>query len=415
MSVTAPPGQAGAPPSGRPGTGLAHSAPDSAAGRDIWRAWRVPLAIVVLILIGGTAAGLLQPAGGGDGYLDPAAAGPAGSRALASILTRLGHQVVRTSTVAGATADLGAAAGPTGTLIVTSPGRLTGRQLSTLSGRFAFLVIVSPGGTALSALAPGIGPGAEVTGSSVPPGCSLPAAQLAGGAQLAGPGYRVLPGGPAASLCYQAGGGAALVQFAAARTVVTILGTGTPLQNGHLSQDGNAALALNLAGRTSRIVWLVPSLSAVAAGQPRPLTSLLPLGADLVLVQLAVVVLLTALWRARRLGPVIAEKLPVVVRASETVEGHGRLYQSHRARGRAAAALRGAVLSRLVPVTGLAGGARPAAVCAAIASRTGRQGNPAISADRIESLLYGPAPITDAALTGLADDLDALEREVRAQ
>jgi hypothetical protein len=413
--AVAPGGQAGPPPAGRPEEGFPASAPASPAVSQIWRAWRVPLAIIALILLGGTVVGLVQPAGGGNGYLDPASTGPAGSRALAGLLASLGHQVIRTTTVAGATAASGAAATADATLIVTSPGRLSPAQLRSLSGRFSFLLIIAPDDAALAALAPGIGLAGDIPGRSVQPGCGLTAARLAGSAQLAGPGYQVLPGGPAAVLCYRAGEIASLVRFPAAGRVITILGTGAPLQNGHLSQDGNAALSLNLLGGTSRIVWLVPSPSAVAAGQPRSLTSLLPLGADLVLAQLGVVVLLTALWRARRLGPVIAERLPVVVRAAETVEGHGRLYQSRRARDRAAAALRGAVLGRLIPAAGLAAGASPAAVAAALAARTGRPGRPAMTADRIEPLLFGPPPASDAALTALADDLDALEREVRAQ
>ena len=52
--------------------------------------------------------------------------------------------------------------------------------------------------------------------------------------------------------------------------------------------------------------------------------------------QLWLVVVLVALWKGRRLGPLVAEQLPVVVRASETVEGRGRLYRSRRARDRAA-------------------------------------------------------------------------------
>jgi hypothetical protein len=35
------------------------------------------------------------------------------------------------------------------------------------------------------------------------------------------------------------------------------------------------------------------------------------------------------------------------------------------------------------------------------------------AATRTEAMLFGPAPGDDAALVALADDLDALEREVR--
>ena len=102
-------------------------------------------------------------------------------------------------------------------------------------------------------------------------------------------------------------------------------------------------------------MWLVPAIPPTArpAGTPRSFASLVPLAAYLVLAQLGVALALTALWRARRLGPLVTERLPVVVRASETVEGHARLYQSRRARDRVAAALRAAAAGRLLPGAGL--------------------------------------------------------------
>ena len=119
--------------------------------------------------------------------------------------------------------------------------------------------------------------------------------------------------------------------------------------------------------------------------------------------------LLTALWRARRLGPLVTEPLPVVVRASETTEGHARLYQASRSRDKAADALRTAVAARLTRALGLP--AEPAAdvLTAEIAART------SLSQDQARQLVFGPAPATDADLVALADDLDAMEREVRAQ
>ena len=88
---------------------------------------------------------------------------------------------------------------------------------------------------------------------------------------------------------------------------------------------------------------------------PRPASifDLIPENVTWIVWQLWLVVLLVALWKGRRVGPLVAEELPVVVRASETVEGRGRLYRSRRARDRAAEALRTATLQRLVPRLGL--------------------------------------------------------------
>ena len=83
------------------------------------------------------------------------------------------------------------------------------------------------------------------------------------------------------------------------------------------------------------------------------LSDLVPAQRQWIVVQLCLVVLLLALWKGRRLGPLVAEQLPVVVRASETVEGRGRLYRSRRAGDRAADALRTATLQRMMPRLGL--------------------------------------------------------------
>src|SRR5262249_9187455 len=107
-----------------------------------------------------------------------------------------------------------------------------------------------------------------------------------------------------------------------------------------------------------------------------------------------------------RFGPLVFEPLPVVVRASETAEGHGRLYRSRRARGRAATALRAASVARITSRTGLPQTASPEAVCRELARRTGR------GEGQIHAMLFGSAPRDDAAPVKLARDLDALEGEV---
>ncbi len=101
----------------------------------------------------------------------------------------------------------------------------------------------------------------------------------------------------------------------------------------------------------------------------------------------------------------------MVVRASETTEGRARLYRRAKARGRAAEALRRAAAHRLAPALGVplrSGAPDPDALCAAAADRLPDQ-----PAGDVRALLYGPPPTDDAALLRLADDLDALERQVR--
>ncbi|MCZ9344899.1 DUF4350 domain-containing protein, partial [Streptomyces sp. TRM76130] len=82
------------------------------------------------------------------------------------------------------------------------------------------------------------------------------------------------------------------------------------------------------------LVWYLPSLSDTTAPDDgeRGLFDLLPAGWLWGALQLFLAAAVAALWRARRLGPLVPEELPVAVRASETVEGRARLYRKVNAR-----------------------------------------------------------------------------------
>jgi hypothetical protein len=415
---------AGAAP-GRAGTGRAGTGgqrPVSPTARDLWRRWRVPLALAAVIVLGGIVIALLQPGAAITGYLDPSGTDAVGAHAIADLLSDRGYSVTRETTPAAAESAARAPGRGGVTLVVTSPTLLTAGQLDGLARVQADLVLIGPGRAALAALAPRVGLVGPAPVLILAPGCGLNAARLAGTADMGGaqlnlqqpgtpgtPGrHRAAPARPA--LCYPTGGHPSLVRYITAGRVITVLGTGNALTNGSLAHLGNAALALNLLGSNSRIVWLVPS-AGPGAGLPssgqQSVLSLVPLPAYLVAIQLGIAAVLTALWRARRLGPLVPEPLPVVVRASETVEGHAGLYRSRRARGRAADALRAAMLARTLPALGLAPDAGPGELVAAFSARSGS------GQARIEAMLFGPAPGDDAALVALADDLDALESEVR--
>jgi uncharacterized protein DUF4350 len=416
-TVTGParPGPGGA--AGLGGAAAPRGGPGAAGG---WRRWRAPAVLVALILLGGALIALIQAGAPVAGPLDPNDTGPQGTHALAALLVHRGQTVSRATTAADAT---GQARGGGATLVVTNPGLLSQRQLATLARVRANLLLVAPGRTALIVLAPEVRVAGQAPVFSTAPGCGLPAAALAGPAYLGGqelsaalPGAwrcypaRALPdagGGQAAAAGASTGGYYSLIRYTAAGRVITVLGTGTAFTNAYLASDGNAALALNLLSGTPRVVWLTPSPAAVAApAGPRSLTSLVPRPAYLVAAELGVALLLTVAWRMRRFGPLVAEPLPVAVRASETVEGHARLYRARRARDRAAAALRAATLARITARVGLPRAASPEAVCHELAARTGRD------PDEISGILFGPVPRDDAALVALATELDSLEGQV---
>ena len=383
-----------------------HQAPRKRAERAE-RRWRAPIAIALIVLLAGTAIALLQPSPVVPGYLSPDDTGPTGTHALVDILAARGHSAITVTTVPAA---LGAATAGT-TLVITSPYLLTRAELGQLGRSPARLVIAEPDQDTLRALAPRVSLRGGTPVGAQRPGCPLRAAILAGPADMGGPGFSVRPG-PGVIQCYPTAGLPTLVQLQPGRRPVTLLSTGAPLSNAYLADQGNAALAINLLSAAGPVVWLVPQLDLPPSGATpgsRPFLRLVPLAAWLVAIQLGLAVLLAALWRARRLGPLVTEPLPVVVRASETVEGHARLYQSRRARDRVAATLRQAAVARLAPAIGLPAAADPRAVTAALAARS------ALDEARVEALLYGPPPGNDAALVTLASELDALEGEVRRQ
>jgi hypothetical protein len=386
-----------------------------------WRRWRAPAATVAIILVGGAVIAMLTARPAATGRLDPRDVGPAGTHAFVALLAGQGKHVSRVDTVAAA---LARSREPGTAVVIADPGQLASSSLPRLAAAPADLLIIAPSRDALAALAPGVTLAAVADVASYPPRCSWPGARLAGAADMGGlllrsparGGWRCYPAGGAAAAgsagtkaghrALPGGGYASLIRYQRGGRVITVLGTGTPLTNQDLGNSGNAALALNLLASDARIVWLMPGPAAGTGLRSRSVYGLIPRPVYLVIAEIAVALVLAALWRMRRFGPLVFEPLPVLVRASETAEGHGRLYRSRRARGRAAAALRSASVARITTRTGLPQTASPEAVCRELARRTGR------GEGEIHAMLFGPAPGDDAALVKLASDLDALEGQV---
>ncbi|MPZ64027.1 MAG: DUF4350 domain-containing protein [Pseudonocardiaceae bacterium] len=364
--------------------------------RQLWTAARGPVAIGLLVLLGAVIIAVVSMQAD-RGLLDPRATDEAGSRAVAEVLRGQGVGVELTRDTARA-----ASAGPDTTVLVTFPDRLAPSQLTTVARTRADLVLVAPGPDALAELAPGIAAAGQAPVQQRPAQCALPAARAAGGADTGGRLYRTGNG----QQCYPVADGAALVQAGDAGRTVTVIGAPDMLTNTGLPEAGNAALALRLLGQQNRLLWYLPVPGEVPAAEQKSFAELVGPGWLWGAAQLGIAAVLLALWRARRLGPVVAEPLPVVVRAAETVEGQARLYRRVGARDHAAQTLRDASCARLRPLLGLPVAAEPGAVAVAAASRTGRSGS------EVTALLYGPAPADDTALVRLADNLDTLETEV---
>ncbi|MER6161099.1 DUF4350 domain-containing protein [Streptomyces sp. NPDC001868] len=384
----------------------------SPTARQVWTRARGVVLGAVILLAAAVVIAVIR-SGAEHGRLDPRSADTDGSRAVAELLDDRGVSTRLVTTLDEASA----AAGPDTTLLIAVPDLLTDSQQNRLraateasGGR---TVLVAPGSPSVSTLAPGVTADTALSlDSTLAPRCELPAARRAGSADTGGFRYHVVAEAGAADTCYPEDGLPTLVRVPAAEgdgdTVV--LGAPDILLNSSLDEQGNASLALQLLGSRPHVVWYLPSLSDSApdAGN-RSFFDLLPSGWLWGALQLFVAGGLAALWRARRLGPLVPEKLPVAIRASETVEGRARLYRKANARDRAAAALRSTTRTRLAPLVGVpvSRAHTPEALLPALSAHLHGDGQP------LHALLFGPPPGDDTALIALTDQLDALEREVR--
>jgi hypothetical protein len=360
------------------------SAEVSAASlRPAWQSLRLWLALATLILLAGLGLALSEPSPGRS--LDPASATKTGSRALSALLAARGTTSHAVTSVADAVAELRSA-----TVLITYPDDFSAAQLRRVVDSGHRLVAIDPGPSALAVLAPGRSarhPANSTVAASVEPGCTWPGALAAGEVDF--PADTAAYSG--ADACY---GGRVITT-----PRLVILGTNELLTNGSIGHDHLAALAINALsddGVVGAITWLLPGSDAAGAGAPS-VWSLFPNWVVRAGWQLVLVGVLIALWRGRRLGPIVSEPLPVVVRAAEVVEGHGRLYLRAHARDRAAAALRAGAVTRLAGRLHLRSSATPDEVASLLDEPHARQ------------LLGSSVPNDDRELIRLADDLHRLE------
>ena len=367
--------------------------------RRIWRGSRIPLALLALVV----AAGALLLLGRGEqtfGALEPGSYEPGGAHALAKLLEDQGIDVRTAHTIDEADDALG----ENSTLLVTQPDLVPAKRFDALRQRAGDVVLVTPGAPTLKDSLPLVRPVGQSDVGTLSPQCTVAAAVAAGDVTLGGIGYAA----PGARSCYPGeDGGGTLLQLADAGGTTTLLGSSAPLTNGKLAEQGDAALGLHLLGQHPTLVWYLPSASDPALdGSRKSIFELIPDGWYFGAAQVGIAVALLALWRARRLGPVVTEPLPVVVRAAETAEGRARLYRRAKAADHAGETLREAARTRLRASLGLPRDADPVALVTSVSARTGRPQN------EVGAVLFGPPVTGDLELVRLAGELDRVEREV---
>lgn len=374
--------------------------------RRALRGWLFWIVVAVLLIAFAAVYGLTsRVAGEARSFLadEPA---PVGSQALVEVLRDEGVDVIVAESLDEA---IDAVDDPAGTTLVAADPQavLSADQWSRLDGVAASLVVVQPPALAVGSLAPTVAPGVDTLDDvRDDAGCSLPAAQRAGSITADGVSLDASAATSAES-CFDGSGGAALVSLdQPSGGDLHLLGAGSVVQNGLIGREGNAALALGLAGEHPTLVWYVAGTADVVGGQT-PLSELYPGWVNPIAWLALTVGLAAALWRGRRLGPVVIENLPVVVRTTETMEGRARLYAREGSRLRALDALRVGTLRRLAEGLALGSAAGVEDIIAAVAGITGR------SPGDLRALLLDREPRDDGELVRLSDALTELERLVQ--
>lgn len=387
----------------------------STAGATVrrrWRSWRLAIWVTVsaiglflfLALVRGPTS---------EAPLSTKNARPDGARAVAEVLRSQGVAVDEVEFLIDAGRIL-----RQGDTLVVSPGYLLTEQMDSILAFDGTVVLLSPsdatlweiGATSYLGLAPSGGEGERSAE------CDAPAALKAGSvSSLAGRDISD-PGWPEATTCFPG-----TTAYAGAYVVLDrsqgdlhLLADASMVTNKRIDEYGHAALALNTMGTSGHVVWYLKSpydnttLSAGSSGE-RDESRLYSVYAPWIQRSLGALLLLglaAAVWRGRRMGKLVTERLPVVVRQSEATRGRGRLYRQAQARGHAAAALRAGAVARMASRLGLPRTAAPTAVLPALATATGRD------EASLDLLIYGPPPATDAALVDLVAALDDIERKV---
>jgi hypothetical protein len=352
---------------------------------------------------------------------DPESPGRGGARAIAQVLRQQGVQVV----VVRSIDELEQVPADDSTSIVVGSfdylGQGAAARTTEYAGSAHRLVLLEPSDLALQDLQVPLEveaqhptrSTADCTSPVADPSDRLEAAATFYGASADGAAGPGLPSGATGCFAGEAKSAALVILRATTSQPETVvLGSTVSILNATVAEASHAALAIRALGASPRLVWYVPSVSDLQApgpyGEPSPGDDRgVPewFGPGVLLV--AVVFVLFAVARGRRLGRVVTEPLPVVVRAVETTEARGRLYRRASDRERAANSLRAGTRSRLAGRLGVPRQAPKEILVAATARSTG------LDPSSVAAVLDGPVPQSDHALVLLAEQLAHLEESVR--
>ncbi|GAA0729691.1 DUF4350 domain-containing protein [Dactylosporangium roseum] len=467
-SPPAGPPAASTPPTGNPPppAGNASSAGKAKQPKKprSWRWLRLvvpPAAVLVVVLLGTWIYQLEQPDQDDPAYLSPTSTADIGAAALADRVRAAGVDIQRVTKSSDA---LVAAHQGDATLLITTPELVHPyylRMLKLLPPTTDVVLIEPRLDTVVDALLPLWSAKRAYVSEARDPGCTYAPAAEAGRAGVHRTRYGPVLQREARELarCYDD----ALVVFERGASRVTLVGSADPFRNDRIGEHDNAKLATGLLTRSPRLIWLdlhrheppplvdnnpglgggsaaPPSLRPPSSGEPgdpdfpvrgkdgsddpqttwggdngeeeeppNPLWQAFPPWTYVAAALLVIVFVLSALAQARRLGSPVVEPLPIVVRASETVAGRGRLYQRAKARAESLRTLRATALSRLTHLLRLEPDVDRRTLIEGVAAQSGWP------APLVEQVLFGPSPEDDVQLVQAATSLEQLLNAVATE
>lgn len=427
----------------------------SPARQRRWLRLVLPIASALLVIaVTGMFRAIEEPDRTDPAYLSPAADEPTSAGDLASRLRARGIALSRETRTSDAL--LRAHRGDT-TLVIPTPGLVQWRYLEMIAllPETTRVILVEPSeldlrngrvplsldDVAWATMAPAPTP----TGLA----CVIPGAEGANRAAVTRSRYS----GPGALSCYDQG----LTRVSVGHTEVVVVGSADLFRNDRIGEHDNATLAVGLLATRPTVIWLdlhetepaplvnedanpngtpvPPSLNPgnEPDGNPQPgnepqgrgtpppgvaapqsggseepsLWDVFPTALWAILVGVLLMLLLLALWRARRLGRPVHEPLPVSVRGAETLLGRARLYQRATATGTSLETLRQALRPRIAEGLGLHPATDPETLTEAVLERLG--GNP----DKVAAAISGAWPTTEKEMLRLARVLTRIHEAVR--
>lgn len=340
--------------------------------------------------------------------LDPTSPHESGTQALVEVLRQQGVDVIVTTSL-NDTRDALTESGDSTLFFSNFDGYLTDDQTAEASGLASAVVLAEPGIAALLAVAPEVANAGTRVGT-VTAECSSPLASKAPEITAGPSSLRIIDAGAEATGCYGNDDlGYGLISLDRGNTQLLLLGATTALTNGDITTADNAAFALRVLGQHDTLVWYTPSFADVSdSGGVKTYDELAPDWVLPVVWLTALTLLAAALWRGRRFGPLVIEKLPVTVRSSETMQGRARLYEKTAARLHTLDALRIGSIRRLAALCGMASTASIDDVINRIAPLIDQP------VAQLRGLLIDVAPTNDNDLLALSDELLTLEQRVES-